>query len=634
MVKDRAAIKFITRVLGKSELIKTITELKKEVRKTRSLTEEEIKVLVNNGNSSINWSKVKVKRGFNPERIKNSILDGDIVLGVFDSQIELEKGINVNSGIYNSSLFNVTIGDNVLLKDVKTLANYIINDKVIISNCGAVVCSGKTSFGNGREIPIAIETGGREVFTFAEIDIDTATEIASSREDKELIKKYNSLVEDYVKKVTSEFGIIDEAAVIKNSSKIVNAFIGKHAHIDNVTLIDNTTVLSNEEEKTEISEGAFVKKSIIQWGSEVTSMAIVVNSVMVEHSHAERHAKITDSIIGPNTGIGEGEVTASLVGPFVGFHHQALLIAAFWPDGKGNIGYGANVGSNHTSKAPDQEIWPGEGTFFGLGVNIKFPSDLTRAPYSILATGVTTLPQKIEFPFSLINGAAVSFEDISPAYNEIIPAWVLSDNIFTIRRNEGKYMKRNKAKRANIVFEVFRPEIVDIMKESRSKLKDIIHIKRFYTDKEIKGLGKNYLLEANRKKAIETYSFYIQYYALSGLKKKLEEYVDNRNRKKIKNILYARTSDTRWEHERKILLEEFENKTVKELLHKLIEVQEVIAKETQVSKEKDDSRGARIIKDYTVVHAPASEDSFVKQTYAETKKIKDEINALLKIVKD
>ena len=52
--------------------------------------------------------------------------------------------------------------------------------------------------------------------------------------------------------------------------------------------------------------------------------------------------------------------STSLVGPFVAFHHQALLIAAYWPEGKGNIAYGANVGSNHTGKAPDQEIRPGE----------------------------------------------------------------------------------------------------------------------------------------------------------------------------------------------------------------------------------------------------------------------------------
>src|SRR5208282_4258957 len=178
-----------------------------------------------------------------------------------------------------------------------------------------------------------------------------------------------------------------------------------------------------------------------------STLALVERSVLTEHSHAERHGKVTHSILGPNTGVAEGEVTASLLGPFVSFHHQALLIATLWPEGKGNVAYGANVGSNHTSKAPDQEFWPGEGMFLGLGVNIKFPADFSKAPYSIITCGVTTLPQKVMFPFSMINLPSAMQRGISPAFNEIIPAWLLTDNLYTLKRNEGKYQARNKARR-------------------------------------------------------------------------------------------------------------------------------------------------------------------------------------------
>src|SRR5947207_6024828 len=145
-------------------------------------------------------------------------------------------------------------------------------------------------------------------------------------------------------------------------------------------------------------------------------MAVVDRSVLTEHSHAERHGKVTASIIGPNSGVGGGEVTASLVGPFVGFHHQALLIAATWPDGKGNVAAGACVGSNHTSRAPDQEFRPGEGAFFGLGVNIKYPSDFSRSPYLVVACAVTTSPQVVAFPFALIR--PVSGQGKPPGHNQ------------------------------------------------------------------------------------------------------------------------------------------------------------------------------------------------------------------------
>ena len=85
-------------------------------------------------------------------------------------------------------------------------------------------------------------------------------------------------------------------------------------------------------------------------------------------------------LVGLGDGAGMGASVGPLVGPFVGFHHQALLIACFWPDGKGNIGYGANVGSNHTLKAPDQELWPGEGCFFCRKPSIRAGSASALAP--------------------------------------------------------------------------------------------------------------------------------------------------------------------------------------------------------------------------------------------------------------
>ena len=74
-------------------------------------------------------------------------------------------------------------------------------------------------------------------------------------------------------------------------------------------------------------------------------------------------------------------------------HALSLLLLAIWFEGKGNIGYGANIGSNHTGRLPDQESIPGEGVFFGLGCSIKYPCNFHNAPYSIIASGVVTLPE-------------------------------------------------------------------------------------------------------------------------------------------------------------------------------------------------------------------------------------------------
>lgn len=621
-------------VLKSSELVAAVSRVKSAQPAGKPVSDELRKKLEEHRVWAADWSKIRVAEKFNPNHAFDVKLFGECYLGAFEpGEIEVEKGLKLTTGVYNSCLVNAVVEDNALVYNVGLLSNYVVGKGAVVANCKSVTAVAGTAFGNGIELPIAIETGGREVLSYADITIPVAEKVAKSRDNKDLLAEYEAFVKQYVEAVTSPKGIIEEGARVVNTGKVFNAYIGPYAVVDNANKVAEATLLSNKDEKTEVLDGAWVSKSILQWGCEAASMAIVQESVCTEHSHVERHGKVTQSILGPNTGVAEGEVTASLCGPFVGFHHQSLLIAALWPEGKGNVGYGANVGSNHTGKAPDQEIWPGEGTFFGLGCNIKFPSDFTGAPYSIIATGVTALPQKVSFPFSLIITPDAPYPGISPAYNEIAPAWVLSDNIFSVKRNEGKYTKRNKARRTKFVFEVFRPDIVDMMIAARERLAGVKETKAIYTDKDIKGLGKNYMKEDARKRAIEAYTFYIQYYALNGLKRVVEKALAENPKTDVNALLLQASNDPRWEHERSVLAKELPGKGVAELLSMLIEQQEKIARDVQSSKEKDDHRGVRIIPDYAHAHAPAANDGFVKETWKVTQELKANCEKLIAQIK-
>jgi len=611
-------------------IVSKVSERVDNIRKnSRKLKESEIETLKSNNNFAENWNLIEVNGEIEFNCIRNNTFIGNVIISSNKTGVNFSE-TSLRPGIYNSTIENCIIDEGVLINRVGLLKNYYIGKNSLLLNNGSIISNEFPVYGNGTEIPVGIETGGRDIILYTEITLEEAEKLALQRGDKELLDSYKNFVERYIKAIKFKNGIIYENVKIMNTSLIQDTFVGLGCEINSATSIKNSSILSNLEERTKIKEGVYISDSIIQWGCEVSSMAIVSSSALTEHSDAERHGKVTNSIIGPNTGIGEGEVTASLVGPFVGFHHQSLLIGAIWPEGKGNIGYGANVGSNHTGKAPDQEIFCGEGTFFGLGTNIKFPANFVKAPYTIIATGVTALPQKVEFPFSLIITPSETLEGISPAYNEIIPAWVLSDNIFAVKRNEGKYQKRNKAKRSKFVFEVFRPEIVDLMIEARERLKNVKEIKNVYTDSDIKGLGKNFMYEKSRLKAIETYTFFIKYYALKGLMKRISELLKNGVKKVNWNLLEPLSSDSRWQHEKKVLLAEFpEKKSLKELLELLIEYESKIAESVKISKEKDDKRGAKIIDDYNQVHTLADKDSFVVQTLKELEKTKNEIKEII-----
>lgn len=618
-------------ILETSEFLQAVRSVKPEKAKSRllgdavrRLSEDEISRLKAQGNSAPDWSLLWVSENFRPDNIGGSQFFGACVLGKFDgAPVGADASLSLPSGIYKSVIIGSEIGDNCCVYD-SAVSRYCVFEQAVVYRVGALACSARCTFGNGRDISVGIETGGREVRSFADMTIPVAQAVATRRDDSRLLADYKEFVKAYTEAATSDVGIAGAHCVVRNTPRVADAFIGPGCVIDGAALVENCTILCSPGEKAQISHGAFVRNSCVQWGCEVSTMAIVDDSVLIEHSHVERHGKVTQSIIGPNTGIAEGEVTACLIGPFVGFHHQALLIAAVWPEGKGNVASGANVGSNHTSKAPDQEIWCGEGMFFGLGANVKFPADFTCAPYSIIATGVTTLPQRVEFPFCLINKPSARFDGVGPSINEIFPGWVLSDTIYTVNRNEGKFLKRNKAKRSAFVFDVFRPDIVDVLVLARDRLKNMKTKRELYCASDIAGLGKNVMTEQSRAKGLSTYDFYIEYYCLTGLGRRIA------SGGSASTAYRESTKDPLWEHQRGLLAKEgLGAKSVKENLSRLVKMHEKVAADTQKAKEKDDERGRAIIADYARAHAPAKEDSFVKETWEKTKKMKAELEQII-----
>ena len=86
------------------------------------------------------------------------------MLGEFIKTFTDESGVSTRSGISNAHLHNCVIGSNVLIGNIGDyIANYTIEDEVVIKNCGKIHTQGKTTFGNGTEVAVLNETGGRSV---------------------------------------------------------------------------------------------------------------------------------------------------------------------------------------------------------------------------------------------------------------------------------------------------------------------------------------------------------------------------------------------------------------------------------------------------------------------------------------
>jgi hypothetical protein len=413
------------------------------------------------------------------------------------------------------------------------------------------------------------------------------------------------------------------------------AYVGPCALVDGVGFVDEAAIMSSQEEPTRVAAGAILLRSIVQWGAVVETGAVLEQAVVLEHSKVTSGGSVQASIIGPGTGIEKSEVVHSLVGPLVGMHHQSLLISAVWPEGRGNIGGGALVGSNHTGRAPDQEILPGEGTFFGLGAMIKFPADFSRAPYLFVPTAVAMSPQRIEFPFSLIREAHVSLRRAMasgrPLTNEILPGWALTDSPYAIVRAAHKYANRYGARRASIDPDPLRGEILLLIRDARDRLRSLPS-KDSHTPDDVPGLGANVMTEAARRRGVAGYTFTLVHRSLLGLWARLKSCGAEAGRGRIGEVLAAcgkGDTGSGWSVHRSILQAERPDVPVRLLLGELVEMQRVFAKTVEESKAKDDARGARVAERYAETHTAASSDPHVARTWRETSELERDVTAWL-----
>ncbi|ETV99818.1 hypothetical protein, variant [Aphanomyces invadans] len=591
------------------------------------VTPAQIQVLEQQGNRADSWDSVYTKgSAASLKRVRNCTFRGRVYLGDFEKDVMVDN-VPFPSGCYNSTVVDSYVLDNALVQDTFLLHRTYVSQGAVIVGCGTITCSGpEVTYGNGTVLKVGVEIGGREIAMFADMPFHLAAIVGESRGNAAELKAYEDLVRTYAKSVRCDgFNVIARQAKVLRCPKIRDVFVGDGGVVED-SVVSNSTILSTPAEFSSIVGFSQVHSSILQWNAHVDGGSSVERSFLFDCSHVERHGMVMDSLLGPNTAIAEGECTSTFLGPFVGFHHQAMIVAAFWPRGRGNIGYGANVGSNHTLKAPDQELWPGEGVFYGLSVSIKYPSNFTNAAYSVIATGVSTLPQKLDMPFALVNIPGHNIPELSPAINEIYPGWVLSHSIFTVLRNQDKFDKRNKSKRTKLDAPIFRPDIVTMMQVACQRLVDaekkpvkIRHGREIiYTEKQVPGLGKNYMTESSRVVAIEAYSFYTRVYALEGYWHMLQRGAFSvetpLDQVSIPENLDHDTK-ARWSHQRAILADGVGVAQGGDLLRELVAAYKSIAKNAEDGKSRDDKRGQHIIPDYNLVHKKASEERIVIEAH-------------------
>lgn len=503
--------------------------------KARMPTKTEIRGLEQRGNRCDDWFSLRLWGAGTLAHIHDCRFEGHNVLRLGDQP---SHGPRLQASLIRDCLLGVCTVDAVTL-----LERLIVADGAVLSHVSA--CTGKpgSRFCLGLAIHPGAETGTRRVFLADQLHLDDCAAMAAlpPAEQEALAHEWTARLKHCV----SDYAFVGEGARLEHVRFVEDSYIGAGAVVRGAAAVRRCILAAPAhgpapsapfpQDAVFVGDNVIVEDCVLEAGVRLDSAAQVRRALFLEHSGAEQGGHVADSVIGPNTHVAKGEITASLVGPFVGFHHQALLIGALWPEGRGNVGYGANVGSNHTGRKPDQELRPGEGVFFGLGCSVKFPANYAEAPYSLIASGVTAPPQRFAFPFSLI---APAHEPLAPGHNEALPGWMWSENAYALARNAYKYADRNKARRhalpaivppdgsplagSFLGSDLFAPRVSQHVLKAFEVLAaagspespEASHEggpRTLYTAQDIAGLGANFLRASRLEKARAAYANYLAF---------------------------------------------------------------------------------------------------------------------------
>ncbi len=431
---------------------------------SRSLNSSEIAALQKQGCFSSDWSKIIVSDEFSTNPVHNVRFLGEVTLGKLGGEIVTGDGSKRVSGLFNCKIADCELGDDVLIDNVHLIQHYKIRDKVVIENVDTISVNGPSSFGNGVEVEVLNEGGGRELLIFDRLSAQLAYILVCYRHDPDLIEVINGMIKDYAQKKTSETGSIGTGAHIQNSGSIYDVNIGDHASIRGASLLKNGTIASNGHARVFIGENVIAKNFIVLSGSSVDGGALIDKCFVGQSVEMGKQFSGENSVFFANNEAFHGEAVSMFAGPYTVTHHKStLLIAGIYSFF--NAGSGTNQ-SNHMYKlGPVHQGIMERGSKTGSFAYMLWPSRI--GAYTVVMGKNPASFDTSDFPFSYIN--------VDHERSILTPGM----NFFTVgtRRDSKKWPQRDKRKDPQkfdlINFDFLSPYIVQKVVRSLQILQEL-----------------------------------------------------------------------------------------------------------------------------------------------------------------
>ena len=451
---------------GENEYHLRNSQLVEPLDKWRHLHAHEVEHLVKNGNTSENWDDVLVTDQFDPEQIKGSEFFGLVRIGSVRDVVLEHHDLQVPAGITNSRIVACDIGDDVAIHNVRYLAHYIIGKCCILINIDEMHTTNHAKFGNGIIkdgedenvrvwLDLMNETGCRCVMPFDGMIPADAYIWAKYRDDTLLQKQLKEITQNRFDNRRGFYGTIGDQCVIKNSRTIKDVKVGSYCYIKGANKLKNLTLNSSQAEPTQIGEGVEMVNGIVGFGCHIFYGSKAVRFIMGNNSNLKYGARLLNSFMGDNSTVSCCEMLNNLIFPAHEQHHNNSFLIASLVMGQSNLAAGATIGSNHNSRANDNEIQAGRGFWPGLCTSVKHSCRF--ASFTLLSKAAYPAEMDIPLPFALLN------DNTSKDQLEVLPAFWWLHNMYALARNTWKFNTRDKRvdKIQNIEFDSLAPDTIE-----------------------------------------------------------------------------------------------------------------------------------------------------------------------------
>ena len=331
----------------------------------RALTPGEIAALEASGSTADDWSSIEVAEDFHPSQLRGARLGG---------RVRLASGVRIR----NSGVRNYDIGAGTLVEEVVRLE-----------------CRGESAPGNGTEVAVMNENGGRTVRIYSGLTAQIAYMAAVYRHRPALVAALDRMARRAADAARSAQGSIGRDCRITDCRLLRDVCIGHGATLEGVSVLSNGTVGDFSRIGIDVKAYDFVtaEHALVDNGS------LIERCFIGERCIFDRGYTASDSLFFANSHCENGEAVSIFAGPYTVSHHKSsLLIAGMFSFF--NAGSGTNQ-SNHLVKcgAVHQAVHR-RGCKFASGAYVMSPA--IEGVYTMIMGRHTHHHDTSVFPFSYL----------------------------------------------------------------------------------------------------------------------------------------------------------------------------------------------------------------------------------------